>query len=170
MMDALTEPLINSHEAQIQRRTKAIEVLIAYCSQEETRAGKVAPNAVPPVELGQHSTPVDVMQFIKKTIFVATAGKAGVSRCYVCVAKAESVGPNHPHFAELCHEYARAFTLGTHFIAKHLDALADDASAICPICKFTLIHKKHLQNHSHRMHGVIGHGRDRKIGSRIECR
>lgn len=75
-------------------------------------------------------------------------------RCYICVARAEILGPSHASFSELCRVFARDYKLGIHFVGKHLDPLAYDATTVCPICKVTLLHKKHLKNHSHRFHGV----------------
>lgn len=157
MMDALSAPLVNDYEAVIRRRTAAIRALVTYCTVEEPLWRKIIKGSADlpmPDEVRPDRAANDAMEMIKRSAMTSHAGK-DIRRCYVCVAKAESLGgQDHPQFRELCQPFARQGTLARHFISKHLDALQDDDPSTCPMCKVTLLHKKHLQNHSQRYHGI----------------
>ncbi|KAG6358601.1 hypothetical protein INS49_012119 [Diaporthe citri] len=113
-----------------------------------------APQAMNTLESSGPSAGQDLMEEIKKSVFAESAGKYGVLRCFVRVAKAEQLGVDHDSFNGLCWEFSSAGKLARHFISLHLDALPADAMFVCPMCQKTLIHKKHVQNHSDKVHGI----------------
>lgn len=152
MFDALRVPLINDHDAQMQRRSAAIKSLMAYCLEEERRIVKVVPTPKRPSELASESSPQQQLEMIKQSTLAEFT--RDIRRCFLCVAKAETLGVDHPRFDELCHPFARSGTLARHFITAHLDAVAADDSTECPVCKVTLIHRQHLQNHTEIVHGI----------------
>lgn len=155
MIDALTSPLGKDIEGEHRRRTRAINAVVAFCDEEEPEAtrSKVVPKPSPPAELEQKATPQEQMLTIKNSTLVSVVGSE-VRRCYLCVAKAETLGREHPRFSTLCHEFARHGNLARHFITIHLDAVAPNSTSECPICQKTLISKQHLQNHTLRIHGI----------------
>lgn len=159
MTDAMQTPLVNDHDAIRERRKVAIQALITYCSQEEPQIRRIIKSAAelpPPTELSLGLAPAEAMEQIKQSVLTAHTPTEGIRRCYVCVAKAATLVGGHENnmFNEYCHEFVRPGTLSRHFIQKHLDAFDDDDTFICPICNVLLIHKKHLQNHSAKQHGV----------------
>lgn len=152
-LDLLKAPLTNQYTTELERRTTAIRGLMDYCGDDDP----VVPKAVkaPGVIASSGSAAEeDIVEEMKKSVFVETAGKKGVLRCFVCVARAEQLGAEHDSFSGLCRTFARAGTLARHFISTHLDALPVDAMFVCPMCQKTLIHKKHVQNHSDKVHGI----------------
>ncbi|KAG6358153.1 hypothetical protein INS49_014037 [Diaporthe citri] len=151
MFNAITSPLINDIEAQLQRRTEAIKALVAYCDEEDPFVPMLVRVAKPALKSTSKKAPEARMQEIKEATLVAF-GK--VLKCFLCVAKAESLGQSHPRFDDLCRQFSRSDHLRKHFIDIHLDRHSEDDSFVCPICKVTLIHKKHLQNHTEKVHGI----------------
>jgi len=107
MYKALTAPLVNNYEAICQRRTLAIQALVAYCSKEEPLQTKVteANRPPPPAEFAQGGSQRQQLREIKKSILVKSVGEGKVRRCFLCVAKALSLGRTHKSFYELCREY-----------------------------------------------------------------
>lgn len=151
--DALEAPLVNEYVAQLKRRTAAVLALAAFCGEEDPVANKV-------VRVGKKArvdtslTPEEMMEAMKRSTLAQFAGKRGVLRCFLCVAKAETLGVKHPSFDKLCWQFSRQGTLARHFISCHLDLLKADQMYECGMCHVTLIHKKHVQNHAHKMHGI----------------
>lgn len=94
------------------------------------------------------------MELVKKTMLMSVVGDDEVWKCFICVCRAANDGKSYPKLAErTCHCSCQG-TLGRHFITAHLDFMSPDDSFECPLCFCTLIHKKHLQNHAQRVHGI----------------
>lgn len=156
MLDALTADLINDPGAQLKRNLEAIEALKMYCEEEEPRRTKLQQKQAHPPrasELTVDVPPAQLIDGIKKTTMVRVAGSK-IVRCYLCVAKAEVLGAEHPRFWELCQEFSTPHALARHFVPTHLDPHSEDDAFECPVCKVTLVNKKHLQNHTQIMHGI----------------
>ncbi|KAG8157653.1 hypothetical protein KVR01_012315 [Diaporthe batatas] len=151
MFDALTSPLVNDLDAQLRRRTEAIKALVAYCGEEDPVVPLLVRGTMSASESNPQQTPKAEMQEYKEATLVAFGN---VRRCFLCVAKAEILGRSHPRFRHLCHPFSRSDHLREHFITVHLNYQGEGDSFVCPICKVALIHKKHLQNHTEKVHGI----------------
>lgn len=110
---------------------------------------------VAPPELDLDIPVDDRMALIKRSTLVAamTDGQP-VLMCFVCVAKAERVGEGHALFDEYCWKFSANGKLVRYFVTSHLNHHKADDNFECPICQVTLIHKKHLQNHTEKIHGI----------------
>ncbi|KAJ4394460.1 hypothetical protein N0V93_003678 [Gnomoniopsis smithogilvyi] len=95
LVEALTAPLITDLDGQLQRRTAAINAIIAYCPIEEPPSSKVleARQPDPPPELSL--APEDRIARWRKSVSVSSPGTGQrLKRCFICVGKAISLPPD----------------------------------------------------------------------------
>lgn len=156
MVNAITVPLVHEYEAQMMQRMDAVLSLVAYSYEEEPLVTPVTEAATPqrPAELSLPISPQQQMMEIKRSVLTDHNGGMPVLRCFICVAHGEAVGAGHHLFNMYCHTFSRNDSAARHFITHHLDVYPENASFECPLCRVTLIHKQHLQNHAHQKHGL----------------
>lgn len=155
-LDLLKTRLTNLYTTELQRRATAIRGLMDYCGDDDPVVPKAvkAPLSINVVARSGSAGEKDVMEEIKKSVFAKYTGKGGVLKYYVCITRAKQLGIEHDSFNNLCRKFSRTGALARHFISIHLDALPTNAMLVCPICQKTLIYKKHIQNHSGKVHGI----------------
>ncbi|KAF3768443.1 hypothetical protein M406DRAFT_71451 [Cryphonectria parasitica EP155] len=137
MLEALAVPPVKELQAQLLRRADAIAAIVAYCQEEDSSNTKVLDARRPPrpSELSLPFAPKESITLIKNSMLVSMAGSSGVLRCYICVAKAERLGPNHGMFDVLCRVFSHKYKLAYHFTHTHLSCLQPKDIFECPICK-----------------------------------
>ncbi|KAK7219040.1 hypothetical protein V2G26_007043 [Clonostachys chloroleuca] len=62
--------------------------------------------------------------------------------------------PNDPLIKDLVREFYTSGDTAKHFRRRHLSILEDHHMIYCQVCDETLEHKKHLQNHGLKRHGL----------------
>lgn len=156
MVAAITVPLVHEYEAQMRQRMDAVLSLVAYSFEEEPIVTHITKAAASrrEAEPSPSGTPEEQMIEIKRSVLTEYNGGKPIVRCFICVAHGEAVGVGHHLFGMYCHKFSRNESVARHFITQHLDVYPENASFECPICRVTLIHKKHLQNHAEQKHGL----------------
>jgi hypothetical protein len=166
MMDALEAPLRSDLDDQNQRRTNAVNALVAYCAEVEPVVAKLTDTyrSQSPVET---ALPLErQIDQIKQSTLRSLAG--AVRRCFICVDRAVHAGyePDDPRFQRDCHIFANELSLRVHFY-KHLDMHDAGEHWVCRICKVTLIHRQHLQNHADTVHGIRTPNDTRRLPKKV---
>ncbi|KAK1707756.1 C2H2 finger domain protein [Colletotrichum acutatum] len=159
LMKKLTAPTVTTLEGQYRRRDEAIEAVSTYCLvQEGCTVPRSRPLSTPeaavycstsnPPEGGQ-------LDLAIRSVFI-TNDKERPKRCFICIGQALDLTPDgKARLDELTHEFYTSNDLTKHFRNKHLSKVADGERPECKVCKMTLEHKMHLQNHAMRIHGTV---------------
>ncbi|KAH6974005.1 hypothetical protein EDB80DRAFT_595661 [Ilyonectria destructans] len=156
LVQALTAPSNNTLEDQYRRRDNAMDAVIAYCIVEEGQT--VRRTNTSSTEPSRRATPGDApaespLHVAMMSIFVKTE-RERPRRCFVCVGKALSLAPDDAAVEDLIREFYTAGDLSKHFRRRHLSNLRDGDGIYCKVCKLSLDHKMHFQNHAMRVHGL----------------
>ena len=69
--------------------------------------------------------------------------------CFLCL------GNKYLPNAKRVYSFSTPGDLTKHFRRKHLSNLKEDEPIGCELCKVSLDHKMHLQNHALRVHGTV---------------
>jgi hypothetical protein len=153
LVAALTVPPQPTLEAQYRRRNNAIHAVMDYCSVEEgrtrCRAAVEKPRGRP-----EDREPDTALSAAAVSVFVSNE-KERPRRCFVCVGKALSLGPDGPGVKDLIREFYTSSDLSKHFRRRHLSRVNDDDKVECQVCRMSLDNKAHFMNHSQRIHGTV---------------
>ncbi|KAM0814231.1 hypothetical protein AB5N19_00021 [Seiridium cardinale] len=111
LVAALEQPPIVEIHAQFQRRTAAIDAIVAYCGAEEPVMTKVLEAIIPPPppELQHH----DPAEELRQSVFVGT-GQARLLRCFICIGKALNLPYGDPNIPSLCRQISDAQEVTKH--------------------------------------------------------
>jgi Protein of unknown function (DUF3435) len=148
-------------EEEIRRRNAAINAIIAYCKVEEGGAYPLERRA----RQTQPTGGVSSMVFKKDTQAPPVAAdpvneelnKAMLSVykekrptiCFLCLGR-ETLPIN-----KRVYSFSTPGDLSKHFKRKHLLRIKKGQPIECNVCKISLEHKMHLQNHALRIHGTV---------------
>ncbi|KAI0448570.1 C2H2 finger domain protein [Xylaria acuta] len=163
MFDAITKPLDGDLEAHAQRRTNAINALVAYCEVQEAPVNKLIDSQRPSSRTETQGRGKGKCQDrsesqtedLKRLVSAQDMGGGKmVRKCFICVAKALTMLPTEPLSDSLCTDFSSRASLGRHFTNVHLQQVGEDDETACPLCEVVLEHKMHLQNHAESVHGV----------------
>lgn len=155
LVDALTAPIITNLEAQIQRRTEAINAIMTYCAIEEPPFSRLIDERVPPapreLELSQEER---IAQW-RRAVCVSKKGQR-LRKCFLCTGKAITLPPDDPNLNKYCNEYFSHAEAVRHFKRTHLNKIHPDAQGQCPVCvpSVLFLDKEDLQNHANVVHGL----------------
>jgi hypothetical protein len=125
-----------------------------YCLVEEGRIRCRAVAVERPRGRPEDREPDTALSAAAVSVFVSN-GEERPRRCFVCVGKALSLGPDDPGVAELIHEFYTPGDLSKHFRRRHLKMLNDDKKVECQVCRISLDKKMHFMNHAHKIHGTL---------------
>lgn len=157
LVEALTSPVVDTLEGQYNRRDRAIEAIIAYCSVEE--GATVRRRHPQTMATGSRKKTCEPPQ--DSPLFVATLSvfienpKQRPRRCFLCVGAALALPPADPHVEDKIQEFYTSGDLSKHFRRRHLSQLRDNEQPVCQVCDMTLAHKMHLQRHAIEVHGTV---------------
>lgn len=165
MYGALTAPLPKGMKAINQRRTEAVKALAAYCHVEEPtmkyliHENDKLKNKQKQKKQGNKQTHDEPSleqerQKLRDAVYLNVMGKGNIRKCYICVAKAMSLQPDDPTYADLTRDFSFRNALIKHFNKTHLSRMLEEDSSECPLCELKLEDKMHLQNHSEKVHGL----------------
>jgi hypothetical protein len=148
------------------RRNNAILVVMAYCHIQETplprdtgRRPAVASKrdvSRTTTAAGQAHQTNDKLGAAITSVFVTNATERP-RRCFLCVGRATTLAPPDPAIERLKPFYSPG-DLSKHFKRHHLSNLRGDEELHCRLCKLSLDHKMHLQNHAETIHGTVSRG------------
>jgi hypothetical protein len=79
-------------------------------------------------------------------------------RCFLCVRRATTLVPSDPAIERLVKPFYSPGDLSKHFKRHHLSNLRGEEELNCRLCKLSLDHKMHLQNHAETVHGTVSRG------------
>jgi hypothetical protein len=159
LVQALAAKCDNTIEGYYRRRNNAINAIILYCAVEEgpTIRRKNASSAKPQYIYGKDTQEEGPLQEALKTALKAIRVKTEKERpryCFLCVGKALTLQPDDPLIKDLAREFYTSGDTAKHFRRRHLSILEDHHVIYCRVCDETLEHKKHLQNHGLKRHGL----------------
>ncbi|KAI3532108.1 C2H2 finger domain-containing protein [Colletotrichum abscissum] len=159
LMAKLTAPIVATLEGQYRRRDEAINAVSAYCLvQEGSTVPLSRPQSAPKAAVcNPTSDPPEGgrLDLAMRSVFI-THAKERPKRCFVCIGQALDLpSDDRGQLDELTHEFYTSNDLTKHFRRKHLSKVADGDRSECKVCKMTLDHKMHLQNHALKIHGTV---------------
>ncbi|KAI0855985.1 C2H2 finger domain protein [Xylaria cubensis] len=162
MVNAIIVPLEGDLEALAQRRTNAINALVAYCAVQEEPVSKLTESRRRSKSEGkgkgkdqnQDQSKSRTEELKRSVSAQGMGGGDKVRRCFICVAKALTLSPTEPQFNTLCNDFYGRRALGRHLAEVHMRSIGKNDQTECPLCKVTLQNKMHLQNHAEIVHGI----------------
>ncbi|KAH8807062.1 C2H2 finger domain protein [Xylogone sp. PMI_703] len=156
LMEALKAPAPTDLAGQYQRRDEAIDAIALYCTVEEGRVVPLKASGSTKQSSGSSDPdplPKSLLHTAMMSLFVKDE-KERPRRCFVCVGMATSLSSGDPRIEELIHEFYTSGDLSKHFKRKHLSKYKEGSSE-CKVCRMTLKHKMHFQNHALKIHGTV---------------
>jgi hypothetical protein len=147
-------------EAERQRRDDAINAVTAYCKIEEgdmcggrKRCGgrKHSGGRRKAVVIKKEDPPSPEDEALKAamlSVYIKDPQERPTI-CFMCL------GNEKLAFDARVYSFSRPGDLSKHFKRKHLLHIKEGDSVGCEVCKMSLDHKMHLQNHAARIHGTI---------------
>lgn len=165
LFKALTAPTAYTIEDEYRRRNNAILAVMAYCPIQEpplprTRnTATVSTGSVSqrPKTTGKEPQMSEAVGSAITSVFVRNQ-KERSRRCFLCVGRATTLMPYDPDIDRLIKPFYSPGDLSKHFKRHHLSNLQSDEELICRLCRLSLDHKMHLQNHAETVHGIVSHG------------
>ncbi|KAK7211968.1 hypothetical protein V2G26_019146 [Clonostachys chloroleuca] len=159
LVQALAAKCDNTIEGYYRRRNDAINAIIIYCTVEEgpTMRRNNTSSAKPQHIYCKDTQEEDPLQKALKTALKAVRVKTEKERpryCFLCVGKALTLQPGDPLIKDLAREFYTSGDTVKHFRRRHLSILEDHHVIYCRVCDETLEHKRHLQNHGLKRHGL----------------
>ena len=147
-------PPAETIEAERQWRDDAINAVTAYCKIEEgdmcggrKRSGGRYKTAV--VKKEDRPSPEDeALKAAMLSVYIKNPNERPTI-CFLCL------GNEKLAFNTRVYSFSRPNDLTKHFKRKHLEHVKEGDPIGCEVCKMSLNHKMHLQNHAARIHGTI---------------
>ncbi|KAI9771037.1 MAG: hypothetical protein M1839_002973 [Geoglossum umbratile] len=138
-------------EEEFRRRNAAIDAVAAYCYFQE--GGAVAmPRGRPPTQAKGACPQLMAADAEKQALSAAMLLVFTEKRptiCFVCLGEASLP------FEKRVYSFASPGDLTKHFKRKHLSNIRRGDRIGCKVCRMSLEHKMHLQNHAARIHGTV---------------
>ncbi|KAI9763719.1 MAG: hypothetical protein M1839_006317 [Geoglossum umbratile] len=138
-------------EEEFRWRNAAIDAVAAYCDFQE--GGAVAmPRGRPPTQ-AKGACPqlvaVDAEKQALNAAMLLVFTEERPTICFVCLGEASLP------FEKRVYSFASPGDLTKHFKRKHLSNIRGGDWIGCKVCRMSLEHKMHLQNHAARIHGTV---------------
>ncbi|KAK7229589.1 hypothetical protein V2G26_001759 [Clonostachys chloroleuca] len=159
LVQALAAKCDDTIEGYYRRRNDAINAIIAYCTVEEgptmrrKNTSPTEPQLTPTTDTQKEGPLQKALRIALKAISVKT-DKERPRYCFLCVGKALTLQPDDPLIKDLARQFYTSGDTAKHFRRRHLSILEDHHVIYCRVCDETLEHKKHLQNHGLKRHGL----------------
>ncbi|KAI9769856.1 MAG: hypothetical protein M1840_003850 [Geoglossum simile] len=138
-------------EEEFRRRNAAIDTVAAYCHFQE--GGAVAmPRGRPPTQAKGACPQLVAVDAEKQALSAAMLLVFTEKRptiCFVCLGEASLP------FEKRVYSFGSPGDLTKHFKRKHLSNIRGGDWIGCKVCRMSLEHKMHLQNHAARIHGTV---------------
>ncbi|KAI9765782.1 MAG: hypothetical protein M1839_005382 [Geoglossum umbratile] len=138
-------------EEEFCRRNAAIDTVAAYCHFQE--GGAVAmPRGRPPTQAKGACPQLVAVDAEKQALSAAMLLVFTEKRptiCFVCLGEASLP------FEKRVYSFGSPGDLTKHFKRKHLSNIRGGDWIGCKVCRMSLEHKMHLQNHAARIHGTV---------------
>ncbi|KAH6884005.1 hypothetical protein B0T10DRAFT_580223 [Thelonectria olida] len=148
LIEALTATVTETVEDERRRRNNVILAVMAYCPIQESSLPR-----------GSGRMPAEVTKLGTAIASVFVMAKADrTRRCFFCVGRATTLAPSDPAIERLIKPFYSPGDLSKHFKRHHLSNLRGDEELSCRLCKLSLDHKRHLQNHAETVHGTVSRG------------
>ncbi|CAG8982679.1 hypothetical protein HYALB_00000958 [Hymenoscyphus albidus] len=132
-------------EEEFRRRNAAINAVAAYCNFQE--GGAVARPRGKPTNPEQEAAEAKKRALSAAMLSVYTEKRPTI--CFVCL------GEEGLLFEKRVYSFASPGDLTKHFKRKHLSNITQGNMVGCKVCRMSLDHMMHLQNHAARIHGTI---------------
>jgi hypothetical protein len=136
---------------EFRRRNAAIDAVADYCHFQE--GGAVAmPRGRPPTQAKEACPQLVAANAEKQALSAAMLLVFKENRptiCFVCL------GEGSLPFEKRVYSFASPGDLTKHFKRKHLANIREGDWIGCKVCRMSLEHKMHLQNHAARIHGTV---------------
>ena len=136
---------------EMQRRSDAINAVIAYCKIEEGNTCSVRHQALS-IKFSQSLQSSRVMNPFDERLKAAIVAAYEEKRpriCFLCI------GNEKKPVEERIHAFSTPGDLSKHFKRQHLRYIEENDTITCPICKVLLDSRSHLQDHALSVHGTV---------------
>ena len=141
-------------DAERQRRSDAINAVTAYCKIEEgdMRGGRKRSGGRPKrvvIKAEEPPSPEDeALKAAMLSVYIKDP-KERPTVCFMCL------GNKSAPLGVRIYSFSLPSDLSKHFKKKHLKKVEEGEAPECRLCKMSLDHKMHLQNHALKIHGTV---------------
>jgi hypothetical protein len=144
-------------EDEMRRRNAAINAITAYCKVEEGGCDspsrkRDSTHATSIIKVEENTHPLVVTEPGHQAFNVAMLSVYQEERptiCFLCL------GNQNLPMSKRIQSFSTPGNLSKHFQRKHLSNLKKGQEITCNLCKISLQHKMHLQNHAMKIHGTV---------------
>ena len=134
-------------EEEMRRRNAAINAVAAHCRFQEggaaARERRPAKRACPPPIDDTRLAAADVETQALDAAILSVFKEERPKVCFMCLGE------------QCVKSFASPGDLTKHFKRKHLAHIKEGDRIACKVCRITLQHKQHLQNHAFSIHGTV---------------
>ncbi|TVY22339.1 hypothetical protein LHYA1_G009107 [Lachnellula hyalina] len=139
-------------EEELHRRNAAIDAVAAYCKFQEGGAAAQPRRRAIPSPSKETNPQLAAAEAEKQALGAAMLLVFTEKRptiCFLCL------GEQTLPFEKRTKSFASPGDLTKHFKRKHLAHITKGDRLGCKVCRMTLQHKQHLQNHAESVHGTV---------------
>jgi hypothetical protein len=142
-------------EEEFRRRNAAISAVAAYCKFEEggARPHRKSPTRRASPTLAEEASPQSIAAAVEKQVLSAAMLSVYKEKrptiYFVCL------GERTLELNKRVYSFASSGDLSKHFKWKHLSNGKAGQRFECKVCRMSLEHKMHLQNHALKIHGTV---------------
>jgi hypothetical protein len=145
-------------EEEFRRRNAAIDAVAAFCNFQEGGAAAAGPRGRPstgrasPTPSKETNPQLRAAEAEKQALSAAMLLVFTEKRptiCFLCL------GEQGLRFEKRTKSFASPGDLTKHFKRKHLANIKEGDRIGCKVCRMSLQHKPHLQNHAESIHGTV---------------
>jgi len=146
-------------EEEFRRRNAAINAVAAYCNFQEggaaarprgrLSAGNASLSPTSSKETSPESRAAEAEKQALSTAMLVVFTEKRPTICFLCLGDASLA------FEKRVYSFASPGDLTKHFKRKHLSNIKEGDRIACKVCRMSLQHKPHLQNHAESIHGTV---------------
>jgi hypothetical protein len=144
-------------EEEFRRRNAAINAVAAYCKFQEGGAaarprGRPPTGKASPIPINKTNQQLVAAEPWHQAFNMAMRSVYQEKRptiCFLCL------GNQNLPMSKRIHSFSTPGDLSKHFRRKHISNLKEGEEITCNLCKISLQHKMHLQNHAMKKHGTV---------------
>jgi hypothetical protein len=144
-------------EDEMRRRNAAINAITAYCKVEEGGCDspsrkRGSTHATSIVKVEEDTRPLVAAEPLHQAFSIAMLSVYQEERptiCFLCL------GNQNLPMSKRIQSFSTPGNLSKHFQRKHLSNLKKGEEITCNLCKVSLQHKMHLQNHAMKIHRTV---------------